>query len=251
MYNSHLRHCCDTCCWLQQFVQAFPFLSSIVVDDYLISQIVCNPSCVQTIVPLPPLPPEASRLMPDMTRAQVDSERRTLAQAAVAAIFAAQGFLVALALKLRITVASAPLGSASGPGGARAQGGALGRGSGAVRRVRAGTAAYASGAGAEGRLGGGAGGAALLSSFVDQRLLDAGGKMMRLDAAGNAAQARLAAAGLSWMPPFANVIVLITFGLAVMLNFTVAGTLLSPFCLLCCNVCTNLLVLLSRVSVCY
>lgn len=188
---------------------------------------------MQTITPLPPLPPEAARLMPDMTRAAVDWERRTLAQAAVAAIFAAQGLLIALALKLRITVASAPIGSAGGPGGSRVGGGVLGGGPNAVRRVRAGTAAYASGAGGGGKLGGGSGGVALLSSFVDQRLLDAGGKMMSLDAAGNAAQARLAAAGLSWMPPFANVIVLITFGLALMLNFTIAG--LSRFPKPCCT----------------
>lgn len=161
--------------------------------------------------------------MPDMTHADVDRERRTLAQAAVAAIFAAQGLVIALALKLRITVASAPIGSGSGPGGKRVGGGVLGGGSNAVRRVRTGTAAYASGVGASGNIGSGSGGVALLSSFVDQRLLDAGGKMMSLDAAGNAAQARLAAAGLSWMPPFANVIVLITFSLALMLNFTIAG----------------------------
>ena len=53
---------------------------------------------LQTITPLPRLPPEAARLMPDMTRADVDRERRTLAQAAVAAIFAAQGLLIALSL---------------------------------------------------------------------------------------------------------------------------------------------------------
>lgn len=186
------------------------------------------PTLLQTITPLPPLPPEAARLMPDMTRADVDRERRTLAQAAVAAIFSAQGLLIALALKLRITVASAPIGSAAGPGGKRVGGGALGGATNAVRRVRAGTAAYASGAGAGGKLGSGSGGVALLSSFVDQRLLDAGGKMMSLDAAGNAAQARLAAAGLSWMPPFANIIVLITFGLALLLNFAIAGVLPSP-----------------------
>lgn len=148
--------------------------------------------------------------MLEATEQEVEEERRGLAQAAVAAVFAAQGLLVALALKLRI----AAITRNTAAGGAAASGSLPGR------RVRAGTAAYASGGGARGA----AAGSPLLAGVIDQRLLDAGARVMQLDARGSAAMARLSAAGLAWMPTFANVTVLITFALALWLNFQIAGT---------------------------
>eukprot|EP00892_Ulva_mutabilis_P002875 jgi/Ulvmu1/12589/UM092_0019.1 len=169
---------------------------------------------LQLSVPLPPLPPEAERLMPDVSEEEVAEERRGLAVAAVAAVAAAQGLLVALALKLRI--AAVTRGVAAGGAGAGSAGGLPGR------RVRAGTAAYASGAGRRGGAAAAAAGSPLLAGVIDQGLLDAGARMMQLDARGSAAMARLSAAGLAWMPTFANITVLITFTLALILNFQIA-----------------------------
>lgn len=168
---------------------------------------------MQTTVPLPELPPGAERLMPDVAPEEIEAERRRLAQAAVAAVFAAEGLLVALALKLRIAAVT----RGAGAGGSAAAGGLPGR------RVRAGSAAYASGGGR----GGAAAGSPLLAGVIDQRLLDAGAKVMQLDARGSAAMARLSAAGLAWMPTFTNITVTITFALALLLNFQIAGTPLS------------------------
>ena len=67
-------------------------------------------------VPLPPLDPEAQRLLPDSGR-EVEEERRAALRSAVLAVFAAQSLLLAFALKLRVAAATAGLlgGGSGGP----------------------------------------------------------------------------------------------------------------------------------------
>lgn len=152
-----------------------------------------SPRALQAATSLPPLPPEARRLFPDMRVADLETERRRLARAAILAVVAAQGLLVALTCKLKLAaLRHAPAVPAARPGA---------------------RAAYASGGKAAPRA------SPLLAGVLAPAQLDA----LQLDSAGSAAMARLETLGLAWLPTVVNGTVLLCYGIAVHLNNSVGG----------------------------
>jgi hypothetical protein len=168
---------------------------------------------LQVLVTLPPLPAEARRLFPDRLSGDVDSERRRAALVAICGILAAQSLLIALVLKLKVSSVFKDDGI-EGRDRSRAHGGQ--RTTAAV--VGAGPrGAYAT-ASARGSLP-----AALASNPLLAGVLQPAVAQLQMDAGGSAAMSRLASQGLAWMPSMANCIVLVTFALAIVLNFEIGG----------------------------
>ena len=167
---------------------------------------------LQAELKLPPVPPGMLRLFPD-TPQLLEKERKDTGRAAVEAIFAAQGLLIAFAFKLKVSQALRVGGShIPGPSASSWDPRAPGHG-GYITSGSASLRAYC-----------GPGGlSAMFSTMVSPRVFDRMAGMMRMTGAGGLMLRRLSAEGLEWIPTTGNVITLFTFLLCLSLNSYFTG----------------------------
>ena len=174
----------------------------------------------QALSDLPPLPPEAHRLLPDFAEGvQLEEERRNAVESAVLAIYAAESLLLAFALKLRVTSA---LSSKKLP---------------AVRQPKPLNPTVYSQDSYIDRAG------ELVSSHISSlNLYGNGGSMVSHSKAQQGSfQRPLAEAGLSWLPLACNSTAVIAFVLCLIINYRyldenpAAVPLLSIILILLCN----------------
>ena len=169
----------------------------------------------RAISPLPRLPPEAHRLMPDYAEGVALEEERNLAVlSALLASYAVEALMLAFALKMRIAgLVSGALPAITGPPGFASV-----------------TAASMVDRAAD-----------FLGQCMPAYALHPGSAKHYLKGPASAAMQRLASNGLAWAPTACNIVTLLCFGLCIYLNTIFTGgdpwgfVLLSPVLLLLCE----------------